>query len=493
MVRGTIRRLGVLLANVTLLVALLVAPAGATAAGHNGLAWGACADPAAARYHATCATLAVPVDWSAPHGPALRLALLRIPATGTARGTVLGDSEDLGGLGGSQLDFFLQHGANYLARLPATHASRDIVLFDPRGRGGSDPLHCAVSAHFPAPSSFPTGPAGYAALVAHDRAVAAGCTNPLAAHLDAHLDLDSQARDVEALRAALGLPRVDWLGQATGAELGLVYAARYPSRAGRMVLDTPADPYRLSAARALDAAHAEETAFAHFTTWCATADCALSGRDGGAVFDRAVARADAGGVSGGALGRPLTGEEVRVAAGQFLLGYPVAWGGLAAAIADAADRGDGSGLADYVAITFADPDHTTNRAQTCVDSPAPAGYATLAALAGQARRIAPHLAGASLAWDAYAGCLDWPTRRLPLAATLPAHLHPATAPLVTATTGDPIDPYPWARDVAHRTAGARLLTAPVDGHGAFDNAPCAATAIDTYLSTGRLPTTPTCS
>lgn len=306
---------------------------------------------------------------------------------------------------------------------------------------------------------------------------------------------------MEALRAALGLPRVDWLGQATGAELGLVYAARYPSRAGRMVLDTAVDPYRPAAARALDAARAEETAFDHFTTWCATtpptgdgsAGCALSGRDAGAVFDEAVARADAGGVSGGALGRPLTGEEVRVAAGQFLLGYPVAWGGLAEAIAAAADRGDGSALADYVAITYADPDHTTNRAQTCADTPATASYGAVESLAAQARRIAPHLAGASLAWDVYAGCLNWPTDRPPLAATLPARLHPATGPLVTATTGDPIDPYPWARDIAGRPAGARLLTAPVDGHGAFDNAPCAATAIDTYLATGRLPTAPTCS
>jgi hypothetical protein len=146
-----------------------------------------------------------------------------------------------------------------------------------------------------------------------------------------------------------------------------------------------------------------------------------------------------------------------------------------------------------VEITYADPDHTANRAQTCTDTPATSGYGTFAALAGEARRIAPHLAGASLAWDVYAGCLGWPSHRPPLAATLPGRLHPATGPLVTATTGDPINPYPWAEDIAHRTVGARLLTATVDGHGAFDNAPCAATAIDDYLATGRLPTAPTCS
>jgi len=32
-----------------------------------------------------------------------------------------------------------------------------------------------------------------------------------------------------------------------------------------------------------------------------------------------------------------------------------------------------------------------------------------------------------------------------------------------------------------------VLIAPVAGHGALDNAPCAADAIDTYLATGALP------
>jgi hypothetical protein len=40
--------------------------------------------------------------------------------------------------------------------------------------------------------------------------------------------------------------------------------------------------------------------------------------------------------------------------------------------------------------------------------------------------------------------------------------------------------------------GGVLEVAPADGHGALDNAPCAATAIDTYLATGTLPSTTDC-
>jgi hypothetical protein len=84
-----------------------------------------------------------------------------------------------------------------------------------------------------------------------------------------------------------------------------------------------------------------------------------------------------------------------------------------------------------------------------------------------------------------AGCVGWPAAQPPL--TLPGEVHPASTILVTATTGDPISPYRWSQDVAHRLTGSRLVTAAIDGHGAFDNSTCAATAIDRYLAEGVLP------
>lgn len=457
-------------------------------AAHPTVTWENCPQPEAAAYRAQCGVLSVPVDWAAPSGRSIDLSLLRIPATGASTGTVVADSEDLTGFGGSQISFFLGHGNNYLSRLPRTHATKDIVVFDPRGLGASAPLGCSVPGHDPQVSSFPTSLAAYEDLAAHNARVDAACHGVLG--LADHMGIRDQVRDLDALRAVLGRPRLDLMGQVTGGELGAAYAAAFPDRTGRIVLDATVDPYRSAAARARDAAAAEEAAFGHFARWCAGAqasECALHGQDPGRVLDQAVARADAGGVSDGSTpSRPLTGAEIRIAVGQFLVGYPFAWGQLADAIAAAAD-GDGSTLAAIAAMTYADPDYTAGRAQTCADSPAPDRPAELIQLARHVARTAPHTAGVSLAWEAMAACVGaTPDPDQPPFAP-PARIRPASSILITATTGDPISPYSWSRDIASRLAGSRLLTVPIDGHGAFDNSPCAAAAIDQYLSGGAPP------
>ncbi|WP_441248290.1 alpha/beta fold hydrolase [Kitasatospora sp. McL0602] len=479
---------------VTALLMLTAAPAGARAArsaaiGVDRIAWTPCPDPAAARFRAQCAQLTVPLDWAEPDGPATALALMRVPATGTPRGTVLADSEELGGYGGSQIAYFLQHGDHYLALLPRVHASMDIVVADPRGLGDSSALHCPLAAHDPAVSGFPSDAADLRRLAAHNASTFEAC-RAASGPLLAWTGLRSQARDIDAVRAALGQRALNWIGQATGGELGVVYAAMFPRRTGRMVLDTVVDPYRSAITGVLDVARAEEAGFAHFVSWCAgvsTDQCVLHGRDPGQVFDSVVTKAAKGMVDGGSLGRPLTAPEVRIAAGTFLVGYPVSWRLLSTAIAQA-DSGDGTVLGDFVALTYSDPDNTGSRAQACADQPTPAtDWSQLHALTEEMAALAPHTGGSSVAWDVYTGCLGRPNSGPPLAATLPARIHPSSTVLVTATTGDPINPYTWGRDVANRLAGSRLLTADANGHGGLDNSPCAAAAIDTYISTGTLP------
>lgn len=475
-----VRRAGL----VTVLVVGLASttPVLAGAAGAGVIGWHPCS--IGSRYGARCGTVPVPRDWRRPDGPRIGLALLRVPATGRSTGTVVVDSEDLVGYGGGQLDFFSDKGDNYLSRLRRTHARKDIVVFDPRGMGHSAGARCSRPGHDPAVPSFPETGSGYRKLARHNAAVARGCRGN--AGLLAHMGLAEQVRDVEAIRAALGVDRLDWLGQAYGGALGAGYAARYPGRVGRMVLDAPVDLRRSPARRAVDAAGAEEAAFVRFTRWCRTtsaARCGLHGRDPGAVLDRAAARADAGGVRGSApVDRPLTGAEIRTAVGQFLLGYPMAWPALAAGLARAADDGDGGGLVPYVAMTFAGPDYTVARWQTCPDGPVP-GPRALAAESALLHGLAPHTGGASLAWDSVTGCVGWAAPHPPRPNPPAAGRTPTV--LVTATTGDPITPYGWARDVARHLPGSRVLTARVDGHNALDNSTCAAAAIDNYLADGR--------
>jgi len=86
----------------------------------------------------------------------------------------------------------------YLGDLGGLSAHRQLVLLDLRGTGES---------------AVPADPASYRC--------------------------DRQVDDVEALRAHLGLDRLDLAGHSGGATLALLYAARYPDRIGRLVLLTP--------------------------------------------------------------------------------------------------------------------------------------------------------------------------------------------------------------------------------------------------------------
>ncbi|SEN05964.1 alpha/beta fold hydrolase [Actinacidiphila rubida] len=86
----------------------------------------------------------------------------------------------------------------YLGDLGGLSAHRRLVVLDLRGTGGS---------------AVPEDPSSYRC--------------------------DRMTADVEALRAHLGLPRVDLLAHSGGANLALLYAARHPDRVGRLVLVTP--------------------------------------------------------------------------------------------------------------------------------------------------------------------------------------------------------------------------------------------------------------
>lgn len=101
---------------------------------------------------------------------------------------------------------------------------RDIVLFDPRGMGRSTRFACAIDA---IPRAFD------ATEVAR---MGARCA-PQAGAIGLDAALTTIARDIDAVRAALGVPQFDIWGGSYGTKYAQAYARLYPSRVGRMVLD----------------------------------------------------------------------------------------------------------------------------------------------------------------------------------------------------------------------------------------------------------------
>ena len=70
-----------------------------------------------------------------------------------------------------------------------------------------------------------------------------GCARRSGALLD-HVDTTSAARDVDRIRAALGVDRLSYLGFSYGTYLGALYADLYPNRVRAVVLDGAVHPDR---------------------------------------------------------------------------------------------------------------------------------------------------------------------------------------------------------------------------------------------------------
>lgn len=119
----------------------------------------------------------------------------------------------------------------------------DVVSFDPRGVGASNPAVACDPDFFTAvrPDTVPAGPDEEAALLDRAEAHAQACADNSGPILE-HMRTEDTAHDMDAIRAALGEERIDYLGYSYGTYLGTVYSALYPERVRALVLDSVVNP-----------------------------------------------------------------------------------------------------------------------------------------------------------------------------------------------------------------------------------------------------------
>jgi len=471
-----VRRVAAIVAAVVVMAAV---PAVASA---SALTWRPCAtqqEPSA-----ECATVEVPIDRARPELGSAQLALARLPARDPSRriGSLLVNP---GGPGGSGVGF-AQFGGLASPELAQLRQRFDVVGFDPRGDWYSTPrITCDAATLFdPALDRFPSTRAGFDALVAHNRKAGADClarTGPLLANADTQ----SAAEDIETIRAALGEPKISWLGLSYGTELGAVYASKHPGRVRAMVLDGAIDHARPMSQAILEEAAATEDALVRFADWCrGAAACALHGQDVLRFYDDVVARAARGGIRSSDLGRPATADEVSAGVyGHLYLreDWPALGKDLAAA---GGEFPDARGLTER--NQFLSPIYGAYRAIGCHDFPSPfTGPADMAWLARLVRAAAPHSWRYSEYWDFASGCTGWP-----VPAKNPPQPHPvhgAPPILIVGGAHDPATPLAWARGLAASIDGAALLTRTDDGHTGLFNSACARAAEVAYLVNGVVP------
>ncbi|WP_406234525.1 alpha/beta hydrolase [Nocardia sp. NBC_01009] len=175
-----------------------------------------------------CAVVSVPMNYADPDGPQIELTVSRIAATQQRHGVIMANP---GGPGADTLDYW----ARRLDTLPAElNAHYDRVAVQPRGLRWATPLRC------PADSNAAEGEQVSLGGGSRD-AIKKACDAALPGYLDT-ITTESTARDLDAVRAALGVERISYLGISYGTYLGAVYASLFPAHVDRMVLDSNVNP-----------------------------------------------------------------------------------------------------------------------------------------------------------------------------------------------------------------------------------------------------------
>ncbi|MFC7482746.1 alpha/beta fold hydrolase [Luedemannella flava] len=193
-----------------------------------------------------CATIKVPQDWTAQaDGKTFDIALLRARSSRQSDriGSLLINP---GGPGGSGVDY-----AVYLSQLPGLNSRFDVVGFDPRGVGRSTQVKCMTDQQLDTLFGYdpdPVSKADFDKFVAVNREVSDACSAKYGESLRLFSTVQT-ARDMDAVRAAVGDPKTTYLGYSYGTLLGGVYAQLFPTNIRAMVLDGAIDPAEQSEAR----------------------------------------------------------------------------------------------------------------------------------------------------------------------------------------------------------------------------------------------------
>ena len=182
--------------------------------------------PCPGRPDVQCGRVVVPFDQTGVVRGALSLHAERMHTHGSAKGALIALA---GGPGQAATPFL----SDFRVTLdPALHG-RDLVVFDQRGTGRSGELFCSALGSHKLPD---LGVGRCAARLGSIRGF---------------FSTSESVSDIEAVRRAIGVDKIDLYGVSYGTKVALDYAIRYPQHVDRLVLDSVVmpgelDPYELS-------------------------------------------------------------------------------------------------------------------------------------------------------------------------------------------------------------------------------------------------------
>lgn len=440
---------------------------------------------------AQCGRLIVPVDYSAPDEATTILALIRFPATGERIGSLVINP---GGPGESGVEA----AADIVDSLPAQVRRRfDLVGFDPRGIGSSEPaVVCNSDEENDALRADPQvdySPAGVQHIESLEKEFVARCVDKVGKDFLANVGTVNVARDLDRLRAALGDQKLTYLGYSYGTFIGSAYLEAYPDKVRAMILDGVVDPNSDPIQANIDQSKGFQTAFDDYAADCAKSpDCPLG-------TDPAKAVAMFHNLVDPLVTKPVPTKDPRglgysdaVTGTTNALYSPEEWRDLTKGLTELAEgRGDTLlELADEYWGRDADGRYDNSddalTAISCVDTPPITDRDKVIDEDRRLREAAPFMNYGEFTGYAPLGtCAFWPVP--PTSGPHKVSAPGAPPVLVVSTTEDPATPYQAGVDLA-REIGASLLTFKGTQHTVvFEGEKCVDTIASDYLIDLTLP------
>ena len=440
---------------------------------------------------AQCAKIAVPVDYDNPDGDEATLALIRFPATGEKIGSLIINP---GGPGESGIDA----AAGIVESLPAEVRQRfDLVGFDPRGVGLSTPaVWCNSDAdndRLRADPMVDYSPEGVRRIEGETKAFIQRCIDKMGPDFLANVGTASVAQDLDALRAAVGDDKLNYLGYSYGTRIGAAYAEAYPDKVRAMILDGAVDPNADPIQADIDQAAAFQGAFNDFAADCAEDPGCPLGTDPDKAVDVYRSMVDP------LVEDPMPTRDPRglsycdALVGTIMALYsPNLWRHLTRGLTEMTEgRGDTMlALADMYMRRDPQGRYTNATdariAVNCVDQPPITDPATVVEEDRRLREVAPFMSYGEFTGHApMSTCAFWP---VPPTSTPHLVSAPGLPPvLVVSSTGDPATPYQAGVDLAEQLGGGLLTFDGTQHTVVFQNEACVDDFAAAYMIDLTLP------
>lgn len=177
----------------------------------------------------SCATLDVPLDYSKPDGKTVSLAVSKLEPKGHSNGRVVFTNPGGPGLEGRTFPALIEG-----SEMAKVSEESTLIGIDVRGTGGSTFIDCA------APELDPSNMPERATLISTIEKSNAKCVGQDPAFFE-QLTTQNVAKDLDALRTAMNLSRVDYFGVSWGTELGVEFMSSFPGSVDRVLLDSVSD------------------------------------------------------------------------------------------------------------------------------------------------------------------------------------------------------------------------------------------------------------